>query len=61
MAVLTPKLVIQLTAFIAFETGRKVNFVGTIANIYLAEKKNWALLTNLLKVKNNMFLPHTKT
>ena len=39
MAVLTPKLVIQLTAFIAFETGRKVNFVGTIANIYLAEKK----------------------
>ena len=33
-------------------------FVGTIANIYLAKKKkNWALLTDLLKVKNNMFLP----
>ena len=32
------------------------SFVGTIANIYLAEK-NWALLTDLLKVKNNMFLP----
>ena len=32
------------------------SFVGTIANIYLAEKK-WALLTDLLKVKNNKFLP----
>ena len=32
------------------------SFVGTIANIFLAEK-NWALLTDLLKVKNNMFLP----
>ena len=31
-------------------------FVGTTANIYLAEK-NWALLTDLLKVKNNMLLP----
>ena len=31
------------------------SFVGTIVNIYLA-KKNWALLTDLLKVKN-MFLP----
>ena len=27
MAVLTPKLVIQLTAFIAFKTGRKLNFL----------------------------------
>ena len=32
------------------------SFVGTTANIYLAEK-NWALLTDLLKVKNNMLLP----
>ena len=32
------------------------SFVGTIANIYLAEK-NWALLTDLLKVKNYTFLP----
>ena len=31
------------------------SFVGTIANIYLA-KKIWALLTDLLEVKNNMFL-----
>ena len=30
MAVLTPKLVIQLTAFVAFETGRKLNFVCCI-------------------------------
>ena len=29
------------------------SFVGTIANIYLAEK-NWTLLTDLLKVKNNI-------
>ena len=32
------------------------SFVGTIANIYL-QNKNWALLTNILKVKNNTFLP----
>ena len=32
------------------------SFVGTIANIYLA-LKNWALLTDLLKVKSNMFFP----
>ena len=32
------------------------SFVGTIPNIYLAEK-NWALLTDLLKVRGNMFLP----
>ena len=30
------------------------SFVGTIANIYLAEK-NWALLTDLLKVFYNIF------
>ena len=24
---------------------------------YIWQKKNWALLTDLLKVKNNMFLP----
>ena len=39
------------------------SFVGTIANIYLA-KIFWALLTDILKVKNNVFvreLPHTKT
>ena len=45
MAVLTPKSVIQLAAFIAFETGKKAefcmlcSFFGTIANKYLAEKK----------------------
>ena len=39
MAVLTSKSVILLTAFIGFETGRKLNsFVGTIANIYSAKK-----------------------
>ena len=32
------------------------SFFGTIENIYLAEK-NWALLTDLFKVKKNMFLP----
>ena len=40
------------------------SFVGTIANIYIWQKKNWALLTDLLKVKNNVFarqLLHTKT
>ena len=31
------------------------SFVGNIANIF--DKKNWALLTKLLKVKNDMFLP----
>ena len=31
------------------------SFVGTIANIYMAEK-NWALLINLLKVRSNMLL-----
>ena len=38
------------------------SFVGTTANIYLAEK-NLALLTDLLKVKYNIYLPdncHTK-
>ena len=50
MAVLTPKSVIQLTAFAAFETAEfctLYSFVGTIANIYLAEKKsgiaNWLI------------------
>ena len=71
MAVLTPKSVIPLTAFIAFDTVRKLNSVccilllGTIANIYLT-KKNWALLTDLLKVRNIYYvfarqLPHIKT
>ena len=62
-AVLTPKSVIQLTAFYSFWDRQKAefcmlySFVGTIANIYLAKnKKKWALLTDLLKVKNNMFL-----
>ena len=32
------------------------SFVDTITNI-IWQKKNWALLTDLLKVKNNMFLP----
>ena len=62
MAVLTPKSVIQLAAFIAFETGRKLNSVYCILLLvplqtYIWQKKNWALLTDLLKVKNNMFLP----
>ena len=62
MAVLTPKSVIQLTAFKAFETGRKLNSVCCILLLvplqtYIWQKKNWALLTDLLKVKNNMFLP----
>ena len=30
-------------------------FVGNIANIYLVEK-NWALLVDLFKVKNNILL-----
>ena len=68
MAVLTPKSFIQLTAFKAFETGRKLNFVCCILLLvplqtYIWQRKNWALLTDLLKVKNNVFarqLPHTK-
>ena len=44
MAVLTPKSVIQLTAFIAFETGRKLNPVCCILlfvplQIYIWQKK----------------------
>ena len=69
MAVLTPKSIIQLTAFIAFETGTKLNSVCCILLLvslqtYIWQKKNWALLTDLLKVKNNVFarqLLHTKT
>ena len=69
MAVLTPQSVIQLTAFKAFETGRKLNSVCCIVLLvplqtYIWQKKNWALLTDLLKVKNNVFarqLLHTKT
>ena len=64
MAVLTPKSVMQVTAFIAFEAGRKLNSVCCIfllvplqTYIWQKKKKNWALLTDLLKVKNNMFLP----
>ena len=61
MAVLAPKSVIELTAFIAFETGRKLNSVYCILLLvplqtYIWQKKYWALLTDLLKVKNNMFL-----
>ena len=59
---LPPKSVIQLTAFIAFETGRKLNSVFCILLLvplqtYIWQKKNWALLTDLLKVKSNMFWP----
>ena len=63
MAVLTPKSVIQLTALIDFETGRKLNSVRCILFLvplqtHIWQKKiNWALITDLLKVKNNMFLP----
>ena len=62
MAVLTPKSVTQLTAFIAFETGRKLDSVYGILLLvplqtYIWQKKDLALLTDLLKVKNNMFLP----
>ena len=52
MAVLTPKSIIQLTAFIAFETGRKLNFVRCIILLvplqtYIWQKKmgivNWPI------------------
>ena len=61
MAVLTPKLVIQLTAFNVFETGRKLTSVCCILLLeplqtYFWQKKYWAFLTDLVKVKNNMFL-----
>ena len=64
MVVLTPQLVIQLTAFKASETGRKLNSVRCIVLLaplqtYIRQKKNWALLTDLLKVKNDMFC-HTQ-
>ena len=60
MAALTPKSVIQLTAFAAFETDRKLNSVYCILllvplQIYIWQKKNWALLTELLKVKTICF------
>ena len=59
MVVLTPKPVIQLTAFLAFATGRKLDSVCCILLLvplqtYIRQKKNWALLTDPLKVKNNM-------
>ena len=62
MAVLTPKSVIQLTVFKAFKIGRKLNSVCCILLLVLLEtykqtEKIWALLTDLLKVKNNMSLP----
>ena len=62
MAVLTPKSVIQLTAFKAFETNKKLNYVCCILLLvplqaYIWQKKDWALLTDLLKVKSIMFLP----
>ena len=61
MALLTPKSVIQLTAFAAFETGRKLNSVCCIPLLVplqtFWQKKIWTLLTDLLKLKNNMFLP----
>ena len=61
MATLTLKSVKELTAFIAFETGRKLNSVCCILLLaplqtYIWQKKNWELLTDLLKVKSNMFL-----
>ena len=64
IAVLTPQSVIQLTTFKAFETGRKLNSVRCIVLLaplqtYIWQKKNWTLLTDLLKVKNNMFC-HTQ-
>ena len=63
IAVLTPKSVIKLTAFKSFETGRKLNYVCCILLLvplqtYIWQKKKWALLTDLLKAKNNMFLPN---
>ena len=63
MSELTPKSVIQLTAFIiAYEIGRELNSVCCILLLvplqtYISQKKNWALLTDLLIVKSNMFLP----
>ena len=62
MAVLTPKSVIQLSAFIAFARDRKLNSVCCILLLvpfqtYIWQKKSWALLADLLKAKNNMFLP----
>ena len=63
VSVLTPKSVIQLTAFIAFETSRKLNSVCCILLLvplqtYIWQEKKWALLTDLLKVKKKkMFLP----
>ena len=60
MPVLTPQSVIQLTAFKASEIGRKLNSVPCIVLLvplqtYILQQKNWTLLTDLLKVKNNMF------
>ena len=62
MTLLTAKPVIQLTAFKAFETGRKLNSVCCILLLiplqtHIWQKKNWSSLTDLLKVKSNMFLP----
>ena len=45
---------VLMCKFISFLQVFPYSFVGNIANIYLT-KKNWALLTDLLKVKNNMF------
>ena len=60
MTVLTPKSVILLIAFIDRQKAEfcmLYSFVGTIANMYLAEK-NWALLTDILKIKSNMVSPN---
>ena len=62
MAVLTLKSVAQLTAFKVFETDRKLNSVCCTLLLvplqtHIWQKKNWALLTDLLQVKNKMFLP----
>ena len=63
MSELTPKSVIQLTAFIiAYKIGRELSYVCCILLLvplqtYISQKKNWALLTELLIVKSNMFLP----
>ena len=72
MAVLTPKSVIQLTPFIAFETGRKLNSVCCIlllvpSQTYIWQKKkkkigivNWPIEGKKQYVFARQ-LPHSKT
>ena len=69
MAVLTPKSVIQLTAFIAFVAGRKLNSVCCILlvplQIYIWQKKNLGIANRPIEGKKHYVfarqLPHTKT